>query len=157
VTAEVRSALAGLPHDLPVPAHWAPMHGDLTPWNLREAPRHGLLLYDWERAGWGPPGADEVLYRVTEADVHGGLRIGEARWLSARWPEAAAFWAARLRAGRPADEGEQALLAAQLAILDPGGPTEAGETGLLAGARCPAGLVDQDVAEPVVPAARGYG
>ena len=39
-----------------------PVHGDLTPWNLRRTPR-GLALFDWESAGWGPPGSDLALYR----------------------------------------------------------------------------------------------
>ena len=37
------------------------MHGDLTPWNLRRE-RERLVLIDWERAGWGPVGADQTLY-----------------------------------------------------------------------------------------------
>jgi hypothetical protein len=39
-----------------------PVHGDLTPWNLRRTPR-GLVLFDWESAGWGAPGSDLSLYR----------------------------------------------------------------------------------------------
>lgn len=45
-----------------------PVHGDLTPWNLRRTPR-GLALFDWESAGWGPPGADVANYRRACDDV----------------------------------------------------------------------------------------
>lgn len=161
VTEEVRRALSGLPRGAGVPAHWTPMHGDLTPWNLREGPRRRLLLYDWERAGWGPPCADELLYRVAEAALYGGRRVREARWRCARWPEAAAFWAARLAARRPADAGESRLLAAQLAILAPFAGAEC-ETGPLAA--CPApldadwapGLTDEQL-ETIVAAPAGAG
>jgi hypothetical protein len=131
------------------------MHGDLTPWNLREAPGHGLLLYDWERAGWAPQGADEVLYGLAQAGLRGGHHTREARLLCARWPEAAAFWAARLRLRRPVDAGEEALLAAELAILDPGGTPAVDETGLLS-ATCGPALLDED-AEPVFPIGAGGG
>ncbi|HET7234496.1 MAG TPA: hypothetical protein VFJ16_31075, partial [Longimicrobium sp.] len=82
------------------PPHWAPMHGDLTPWNLREDAAGRLWLYDWERAGWGPPGADAVLYHATAAAVRAGP-APDARAAAARWPEAAAWWARRFLA-RPA-------------------------------------------------------
>ncbi len=44
------------------PADHVPVHGDLTPWNLRRTPR-GLVLFDWEEAGWGPAGSDLEAYR----------------------------------------------------------------------------------------------
>lgn len=40
-----------------------PVHGDLTPWNLRRTPR-GLALFDWEAAGWGASGTDLANYRA---------------------------------------------------------------------------------------------
>jgi Phosphotransferase enzyme family len=40
-----------------------PIHGDLTPWNLRRTTR-GLALFDWESAGWGEAGSDLAHYRV---------------------------------------------------------------------------------------------
>jgi len=53
----------------PGPAHGlVPVHGDLTPWNLRRTPR-GLVLFDWESAGWGVPGSDLSLYRRTCDEV----------------------------------------------------------------------------------------
>lgn len=41
-----------------------PMHGDLTPWNLRSIGRTRYLL-DWDDAGLGPPGSDLVRYLST--------------------------------------------------------------------------------------------
>lgn len=43
---------------------FVPVHGDLTPWNLRRTPR-GLSLFDWEAAGWDRSGTDLANYRVT--------------------------------------------------------------------------------------------
>ncbi len=71
ITREVRDALAALPRSGSVAPHWAPMHGDLTPWNLRRLQDGRLALIDWEDAQFAPPGADEVLYHVTSA----GLRL----------------------------------------------------------------------------------
>ncbi len=53
---------AGLGCDL------VPVHGDLTPWNLRRTPR-GLALFDWEAAGWGQPGSDIALYRTASDSI----------------------------------------------------------------------------------------
>jgi Phosphotransferase enzyme family len=66
---EIDEALAGLPRPPEAPDHWRPMHGDFTPWNLRRLRGGSLVLIDWEEAGWGPPGADEVWYRATWAAV----------------------------------------------------------------------------------------
>jgi hypothetical protein len=51
---------------------WAPMHGDLTPWNLRLIGEQ-VFLYDWESTGWGPSGADLLWYDVAIASH--GLRM----------------------------------------------------------------------------------
>lgn len=69
VVAEIADALESLPRDPHIPSHWRPMHGDLTPWNLREVPAGGLVLFDWEDAAWAPPLADMVMYRATDAAV----------------------------------------------------------------------------------------
>lgn len=66
--AQVQDRLAALPRPPGVPAHWEPMHGDLAPWNLRRAADRRWLL-DWEDAGYGPPGADALYYRLTCASV----------------------------------------------------------------------------------------
>ena len=51
---------------------WVPMHGDLTPWNLRLM-GEVIFLYDWESAGWGPPGADLLWYDTAVSSL--GLRV----------------------------------------------------------------------------------
>lgn len=92
IATEIGEALRELPRDDSVPAHWSPMHGDLTPWNLRDAGGR-LILVDWEDAGWGPPRADLVLYRAVEAALGGGRRAVEgageaiAFWMEARGPD----------------------------------------------------------------------
>ena len=62
---EIQAALAGLPRPPGTPDHWCPMHGDFSPWNLRQVRGGSLVLIDWENAGWAPVGADEVFYRAT--------------------------------------------------------------------------------------------
>lgn len=92
---EVEAALAGLPRPDGTPDHWRPMHGDFAPWNLRRVARTAVVLIDWERAGWGPPEADRVLYRATWAALRGrppercdaleAIRYWRQR--AASWPE----------------------------------------------------------------------
>jgi thymidylate kinase len=72
IVSEVQSVLARMPQKPEVRPSWVPIHGDLTPWNLRES-RLGLGLIDWEDATWGPPGADELLY--AESAVVAGRRV----------------------------------------------------------------------------------
>lgn len=87
---DIRVALQDLPREPSVPEHWEPMHGDFTPWNLRRAEGGELVLIDWEFAGWGPPGADEVLYAMTNA-VTSGRRPDPVHAT-----EAVEFWHARI-------------------------------------------------------------
>lgn len=54
--------LASLPRSPSTADDAVPIHGDLTPWNLRRT-RRGLALFDWESAGWGAPGSDLATYR----------------------------------------------------------------------------------------------
>ena len=89
----------------PAPARdlW-PMHGDLTPWNLRvDRSRGTLALFDWEHAGWGPLHADLVRYCVTATD--GAERF--ARLPSTLRADAVPAiehwrWVARARSAQPA-------------------------------------------------------
>lgn len=71
VLQEIRSVLRELPKAANVPVHWTPMHGDLTPWNCRDFGRGRRALIDWEDASWGPPDADDVLFRATVAAMAG--------------------------------------------------------------------------------------
>jgi aminoglycoside phosphotransferase (APT) family kinase protein len=96
VVEEIAAALRTLPRAAETPPHWRPMHGDLTPWNLRRLDAGPMILFDWEDAGWGPPGADEVLFRATEAALGSGRKGNDER----DHEEALAFWQERLARGR---------------------------------------------------------
>ncbi|MGH8873660.1 MAG: phosphotransferase family protein [Acidimicrobiia bacterium] len=99
---EIQTGLEALPRPDGTPRLWVPMHGDLTPWNLRRLPDGDLVLLDWERAGWGPPGADQLLYQASE------VAFG---WRSVRPSsnlEAVRFWQGRI-AGRSATDRDRAL------------------------------------------------
>jgi hypothetical protein len=112
VVGDLVRALAEMPRPAETPPHWEPMHGDLTPWNLREVGGGELHLVDWEHAGWGPPHAEEVLYRATESAIGGGP---VARWESAA--EAVEYWAVRI-AARSGDARDKRLDAGILRALD---------------------------------------
>ncbi|HUG83507.1 MAG TPA: phosphotransferase [Euzebya sp.] len=71
IIADIRRTLAQLPRGHDVPEGWEPMHGDLTPWNLRVRRAGGLTLVDWEDARWGPPGADAVLLHASRCALFG--------------------------------------------------------------------------------------
>jgi aminoglycoside phosphotransferase (APT) family kinase protein len=66
------------------------MHGDFASWNLRQLRTRSLVLVDWEHAGWGPPGADEVFYKATRAALGHSLADGYDT------PEAIQFWQERV-------------------------------------------------------------
>lgn len=94
VTGEIRAALAGALDGTAAPPGWEPMHGDLTPWNLRRA--GGVVwLLDWEDAGWGPSGADDAYFRVSMAALSRAGRVAVD-------PLLASFWLDRLRRRLPA-------------------------------------------------------
>lgn len=71
VAGEASEALNGLEPPEGGSPRWRPMHGDFTPWNLRRLDDGRLALLDWEEAGYGPPGADVVLYQATRAAIDG--------------------------------------------------------------------------------------
>lgn len=71
IVQDIEESLACLPRNPGVPEDWKPMHGDLAPWNLRQLSSGRLVLLDWERAGYGPPGADRVYYVASESAVGG--------------------------------------------------------------------------------------
>ena len=108
---ELRAALASHPRPRDTPPHWQPMHGDFTPWNLRQLRPGVLTLVDWEYAGWGPPGADEVLYRASEAAVTG--RDPERSDMH----EAIRFWTDRMSAWSVTDDRDGRLVRSVLGAL----------------------------------------
>jgi len=100
---EVDAALAALPRPAETPGHWRPMHGDFAPWNLRQLRGDSLVLVDWERAGWAPPGADEVFYRATWAALeHRPVDRCDTQ-------EAVQFWRERMLAHHPENTRDQRL------------------------------------------------
>ncbi len=91
IAGEINTGLSKLPRPASMPNHWHPMHGELAPWTLRELPSGDLVVLDWEKAGWGPPGADEVFYRAAVSalldESTGPIHVREAM----------DFWRQRLR------------------------------------------------------------
>ncbi|MEO6821926.1 MAG: phosphotransferase, partial [Candidatus Nanopelagicales bacterium] len=88
-----------LPRTSRVPDHWRPMHGDLSPWNLRRG-RDGSFLIDWEDATWGPPRADRVYFSITG---HAALGGPAPSWGPAD-DEAREYWRAVITARSGGDE-----------------------------------------------------
>lgn len=86
IVTEIETALSTMHRPTSISDTWRPMHGDLTPWNLRRLRNGRLTLFDWEETSWGPEGADEVLYRATEAALS-GRKASPSRATEAIW-----FW-----------------------------------------------------------------
>lgn len=86
IISDIQRSLGPLTRPDGVPSSWLPMHGDLTPWNLRALGDGRFVLFDWERAGWGPPGADRTLYEASE------MALGWRKLSSEPNREAAEFW-----------------------------------------------------------------
>lgn len=70
---DLGARLSALTRPAEAPDSHVPVHGDLTPWNLRRTGR-GLALFDWEAAGWGPPGSDLAHYRRACRELRTGAR-----------------------------------------------------------------------------------
>jgi hypothetical protein len=100
---EVDGALAHFRRSTEVQSHWRPMHGDFTPWNLRQLQEGGLILYDWEDVAWAPPGADLVLYRAAHAVItRKPPAEGQPR-------EAVEYWTEHIRTRRPSNQRDQQM------------------------------------------------
>jgi hypothetical protein len=87
IAAEITDLLDPLMAGDPGHEHWKPMHGDMGPWNLRHLDGSGAILFDWELARRGPPGAD-VAFHVAASRA---MRIRTDTDLSGLG-EAARFW-----------------------------------------------------------------
>lgn len=82
-----------------LPLHWRPIHGDLTPTNLRTDHRNRLWLIDWEHAAWGPPAADLLYFASAIRSMKKESPSALADWIrgnvrvpDAELSEAATFW-----------------------------------------------------------------
>lgn len=86
----IAAVLSGLERPTDLAPHWAPFHGDFTPWNLRSIRGGTPWLFDWEDAGWAPPDADRVFY-VASAGAIGhpvsSERLGRSEAVSYWWQE----------------------------------------------------------------------
>lgn len=98
IVSEIQDRLASVLSRDAIPHHWLPMHGDLTPWNVRRVGLRSLWLLDWDDAGWGPPGADRVFYAANAA-----LVLGESSSVAPDEREAVRFWRERVGAHSPGD------------------------------------------------------
>lgn len=108
IVADIQRCLGPLlPRPQDVPERWLPMHGDLTPWNLRRCGRGLPWLIDWEDASWAPPGADQVYYEATSAAVLGRRSASPPE---PEHVEAARFWLERLTS-RSRDDHDAPLTA----------------------------------------------
>ncbi len=84
---EIGAVLSPLQRQNGTAQHWAPFHGDFTPWNLRQFGDGRPWLIDWEDCGYAPPGADEVVYLATAFAV--GRTLGPIPLPAS---EAVAYW-----------------------------------------------------------------
>lgn len=92
VCGEIDRCLRDWPRPAGVPSGYHPMHGDLTPWNLRQISDGRLALIDWEDVRWAPLGADAVYYWALARAM--GLRCVVSAELLTQ--EAAEFWHGQL-------------------------------------------------------------
>ena len=121
ITAEIRAGLAALARPSGTPSHWQGMHGDFTPWNLRQSGER-LFLVDWEQAGWGPPTADEVGYRLSASLI--GVSTGTTAWSATPdsleairfWREQASKWRGSKRDDRYVERALRTLRAMEAQV-----------------------------------------
>jgi len=84
---EVSRLLAGaVSSPGPVPEDWVPVHGDMTPWNMRVDRNDRVWLIDWEWATIAPPATDLLRFALT----HRSLRTDDpdelVSWLTSNLP-----------------------------------------------------------------------
>ena len=113
-------------NDIPKPSGGAadlvPIHGDLTPWNLRLAGTDSPWLFDWEWAGWGPVHSDLLRFAIATCSLTMTRPEEIVAWIDVNVPmdrrelaPAARYWLGHsvyqgLEA-QIAAEGDQALVA----------------------------------------------
>jgi hypothetical protein len=66
---DVRTILASRIEDPSPRPDWVPVHGDLTPWNLRVDSDDRPWLIDWEWSGWGPEYADLLRFAIAHRSL----------------------------------------------------------------------------------------
>ena len=78
---------------------WVPIHGDMTPWNLRVDQTGITWLLDWEWASWGPPHADILRFAATYCSLSMSDPTEIASWIEGELninpraaAESASFW-----------------------------------------------------------------
>jgi hypothetical protein len=92
--------------------HWRPMHGDMGPWNLRYLDGSGGILFDWELARRGPPGADVAFHFAASRAMR--IRADtDLRGLE----EAAGFWIEEIPRRFPGSARDQRLAESMLSEL----------------------------------------
>ena len=105
ISSEYATLLAESQEPRPHRSDWVPIHGDLTPWNLRQFRGGEIYLFDWENVTWGPPNADllwydaAVLIKGLDTELSGNSHSDEV----------AAYWLDRL--GPKVEPGERSLTA----------------------------------------------
>lgn len=107
----IADSLSGVVGQQPIEGH-VPIHGDLTPWNVRRLTDGRYAIFDWENAGWGPRGADSSYFIASSRAL--GRRVG----MNPPIPlEAAEFWRERIESRVPGNPSDQILSARMLAVF----------------------------------------
>lgn len=106
------------------PPGQVPVHGSFTPMNLRTTRDGRLWLLDWDKAGWGPPGYDELRYWIAALARRGwgpperrATRIVAASGLDRHATAAALAWRMQVRPREvlPAEQAIRDALERELA------------------------------------------
>ncbi len=115
ILSDLASALQHtIPRPTPAASHWEPMHGDFTPWNLRDAGLDRPVLLDWEEVTWAPPHADALWYEASCRNA--GLKITTKG--ASYTDEVRTFWIERL--SRIVVPGEGTIQSYTLNLLNEG-------------------------------------
>jgi hypothetical protein len=83
IISEIQSHLEVLERPQDVSPGFVPIHGDITPVNVRIDGNGIVWLVDWDKVGWGPPLADELRYWLADFGRRPGLARRKARRVAA--------------------------------------------------------------------------